>query len=214
MATAAAMLAVIVVPIFSPSTIAAAMSNPIHPLDTNTIVRAIVALEAWSTIVRIVPIARKMRTEPNPYPVMFCTNARASGCSSRFGTDALRAARPRISRENPMMHWPMLLLRLFLLVEKINPRATNGMATVEISTLNPNTAMSQAVTVVPILAPIMTPIAFPSERSPAFTMLTTITVVPLEDWMRAVMMIPVMTLLNLVDVMAARNDLSLSPAAF
>ena len=88
------------------------------------------------------------------------------------------------------------------------------MATVEISTLNPNTAMSQAVTVVPILAPIMTPIAFPSERSPAFTMLTTITVVPLEDWMRAVMMIPVMTLLNLVDVMAARNDLSLSPAAF
>ena len=43
-------------------------------------------------------------------------------------------------------------------------------------------------------------------------MLTTITVVPLEDWMRAVMMIPVMTLLNLVDVMAARNEITESLA--
>ena len=43
--TAAAMLAVIVVPMFSPSTIAHAMSNLIHPKFSIMIVRAIVALE-------------------------------------------------------------------------------------------------------------------------------------------------------------------------
>ena len=113
-----------------------------------------------------------------------------------------------------MMHCPMLRVRLFLLRVNMNPNATSGMAKVEMSTLKPKTAMSQAVMVVPILAPIITPIAFPRERRPALTILTTMTVVPLEDWMRAVMIIPVMTLLSLVDVIAARNDLSLSPAAF
>ena len=190
------------------------MSKPIQPLDTKTMVNAIVALEACRTMVSMVPSERKMSTERNLYCVRFCTNANVSGCSSRFGTEALRAARPRIRRQKPMMHCPMLRVRLFLLRVNMNPNATSGMAKVEISTLKPKTAMSQAVIVVPILAPIITPIAFPRERRPALTILTTMTVVPLEDWMRAVMIIPVMTLLSLVDVIAARNDLSLSPAAF
>ena len=96
----------------------------------------------------------------------------------------------------------------------MNPNATSGMAKVEISTLKPKTAMSQAVIVVPILAPIITPIAFPRERRPALTILTTITVVPLEDCMSAVIIIHVMTLLRLVDVIAARNALCLSTDAF
>ena len=41
--------------------------------------------------------------------------------------------------------------------------------------------MIHAVTVVPILAPIITPIDWESVRSPAFTKLTTITVVAEED---------------------------------
>jgi hypothetical protein len=45
-------------------------------------------------------------------------------------------------------------------------------------------------------------------------MLTTITVVPLEDWINAVIMIPVRTRLKLVEVIDSRKDLSLSPAAF
>ena len=49
------------------------------------------------------------------------------------------------------------------------------------SALKPSHATSQAVTVVPILAPIITPIACESVSSPAFTKLTTITVVADDD---------------------------------
>ena len=51
--------------------------------------------------------------------------------------------------------------------------------------------MIQAVTVVPILAPIMTLIDSASVSNPAFTKLTTITVVAEEDWIRAVINTPV-----------------------
>ena len=64
--TDAAMFAVMVVPMFSPRTIAAPISNGIHPLLHITRVRAMVALDDWSTIVRIVPINTKISTEPNP----------------------------------------------------------------------------------------------------------------------------------------------------
>ena len=47
--TAAAMFAVMVVPIFSPNTIAQAMSNLIQPMLSMIKVRAIVALEDWRT---------------------------------------------------------------------------------------------------------------------------------------------------------------------
>ena len=59
--------------------------------------------------------------------------------------------------------------------------AKSGMAKVDISILKPKRVMTQAVTVVPILAPIMTDIACPSSSSPALTKLTTISVVALED---------------------------------
>ena len=65
-----------------------------------------------------------------------------------------------------------------------------------------------------MFAPIITPMALPRASRPALTMLTTITVVPLDDWMREVMTIPVMIPLKVVDVIDARNDRSLSPAAF
>ncbi len=55
------------------------------------------------------------------------------------------------------------------------------MARLDISNLNPSNEMIHAVTVVPILAPIITPIACDSVSSPALTRLTTRTVVALED---------------------------------
>ena len=64
----AAILAVMVVPIFSPSTIAQAMSNLIHPIFNIMRVNAIVALDDCKTRVRIVPKTKKMSTEPNPWP--------------------------------------------------------------------------------------------------------------------------------------------------
>ena len=57
------------------------------------------------------------------------------------------------------------------------------------STLKPNRAMTQAVNVVPTLAPIITAIDWPRVISPAFTKLTTITVDADELWIRAVMKI-------------------------
>ena len=64
--TEAAILAVTVVPMFSPSTMAAASSNEIHPWFTMTNVSAMVALDDWITSVRMVPTARKMSTDPKP----------------------------------------------------------------------------------------------------------------------------------------------------
>ena len=82
-------------------------------------------------------------------------------------------------------------LRL-LLPEKMSGRAMakSGRAKAAISTLNPKIEMIQAVTVVPILAPIITLMDSASVSNPAFTKLTTITVVAEEDWIRAVIKLP------------------------
>ena len=75
-------------------------------------------------------------------------------------------------------------------------------------------AKIHAVTVVPILAPMMTPMALARDSRPALTKLTSINVVAVEDWTRAVTTIPVRTRLNAVEVIAAMNDLNFSPAIF
>ncbi len=62
----AAMLAVMVVPIFSQSTMAAPSSYEIQPLLTMIKVMAIVALDDCTIIVRMVPINKKISTEPKP----------------------------------------------------------------------------------------------------------------------------------------------------
>ena len=62
----AAILAVMVVPIFSPSTMAAAILKGIQPKLSITKVSAMVALDDCSTKVRIVPISVKISTEPKP----------------------------------------------------------------------------------------------------------------------------------------------------
>jgi hypothetical protein len=56
----AAIFAVIVVPIFSPNTIAHAMLNGIHPMLSMIRVMAMVADDDCSTSVRIVPKARNI----------------------------------------------------------------------------------------------------------------------------------------------------------
>ena len=106
-------------------------------------------------------------------------------------------------------------LRL-LLPEKMSGRAMakSGRAKAAISTLNPKIEMIQAVTVVPILAPIMTLIDSASVSNPAFTKLTTITVVAEEDWIRAVINTPVKTPVTRLVVIAVRILRNLSPATF
>ena len=106
-------------------------------------------------------------------------------------------------------------LRL-LLPEKMSGRAMakSGRAKAGISTLNPKIEMIQAVTVVPILAPIMTLMDSASVSNPAFTKLTTITVVAEEDWIRAVINTPVKTPVTRLVVIAVRILRNLSPATF
>ena len=65
--TIAAILAVTVVPIFSPSTIAAAMSNPIHPLAHIISVSATMADDDCTTTVSTVPITMKSSTDQIPF---------------------------------------------------------------------------------------------------------------------------------------------------
>mgnify|MGYP007028160160 CR=1 FL=1 len=106
-------------------------------------------------------------------------------------------------------------LRL-LLPEKISGRAMarSGRANAAMSTLNPKIEIIQAVTVVPILAPIITLMDSARVSSPALTKLTTITVVAEEDWIRAVISTPVKTPVTRLVVIAVKILRSLSPATF
>ena len=108
----------------------------------------------------------------------------------------------------------MFLLLSFFERERTNPTAIRGTARMEMSALNPSQATSHAVTVVPMFAPMITLIACASVRRPAFTKLTTITVVAEDDWITEVIPSPVSTPLKGLAVIAERKLRSLLPAAF
>ncbi len=74
--------------------------------------------------------------------------------------------------------------------------------------------MSQAVIVVPMLAPMINPIAASNESNPALTRLTIMTVVAEEDCIDAVIRNPVVILRNLLKVTVARIFLIPVPATF
>lgn len=80
---------------------------------------------------------------------------------------------------------PEILHHILLDENIVKPKAIIGTANNAILTENPS-EVTHAVSVVPILAPIMTPTALPKDSKPAFTKLTTMIVVADEDWTRAV----------------------------
>ena len=199
---------------FSPSTIAQAIPNGIHPMLNMMSVMAMVAEDDCNTRVKIVPKARNNNTEPKPCADQVLTNSNTSGVCLRSGTDSFMNESPRNKRLKPTISSPMFLRWFFFELEKRKPNSINGMARIEISALKPKNATIQAVMVVPILAPIITPMACTKVRSPALTKLTTITVVADEDWITAVIPTPVNTPFNGLDVIADKNPRNLSPAAF
>ena len=77
-----------------------------------------------------------------------------------------------------------------------------------------NSAMTQAVNVVPTLAPMITAMDCVRVIRPALTKLTTITVDADEDWINAVIRKPVMVPVRRLRVMAPRMFRRRSPAAF
>jgi hypothetical protein len=90
----------------------------------------------------------------------------------------------------------------------------SGKDNIDIFTLKPNSVIIHAVMVVPIFAPRITPTDFTRGSNPAFTKLTTMTVVAEEDWMIAVINKPVRTPVNLLVVIEDKMFLIRSPATF
>jgi len=93
------------------------------------------------------------------------------------------------------------------------PKPIIGRASADILKLKPTRETIHAVTVVPMLAPNMTPAACTTVRSPALTNDTTITVVADDDWMIPVTTRPVIRALNVLPVIRLSVRLSPSPAA-
>ena len=90
----------------------------------------------------------------------------------------------------------------------------SGMAKELMLTLKPKIEMIQAVTVVPTLAPMITVMDWASERSPALTKLTTMTVVADDECTKAVINIPVNTPVTRLVVITVRILRKRSPANF
>ena len=141
-------------------------------------------------------------------------NESTSGVCCKSGTEFFIRERPRKRREKPTISSEMFLLWFFFEIDMMKPNAINGTARIDMSALKPSHDTNHAVTVVPILAPIMTLIACANVRSPALTKLTTMTVVALDDCITDVIPQPVRTPLKGFDVIADNKPRSLSPAVF
>jgi len=103
-----------------------------------------------------------------------------SGVTS--GTASFSRPSPRKRIPNPIIHSPKsFALGLGAKSTKAMPRPARGTAPEVMLNLNPKIEMIQAVIVVPTLAPRMIPADSVRVRSPAFTKLTTITVVAEGD---------------------------------
>jgi len=160
-------------------------------------VMAMAALEDWTITVRTVPTATKMRNDKNPLSVKFCKKDKISGLALMSGTESFKNINPRKSNPKPTSISPKSLR--FFIFDKIKgrPTPTMGRAMAVILNLKPITETIQVVTVVPILAPIITPIACTSESKEALTKLTTMTVVAEDDCIKEVVKNPVKIATNL-----------------
>ena len=113
-----------------------------------------------------------------------------------------------------MINSPQLFRIRFAEKSKGKLKPISGRERLTMLILNPRIEINQAVKVVPTLAPMMTPIEPTRSSNPAFTKLTTITVVAEELWMIVVINKPVITPFTRLDVIAARMVLILLPATF
>ena len=177
-------------------------------------VMAIVAAEACTIIVTTAPTKTNSRMVRNESCSTWASMPATMSPMFMAVADSWRNDRPMKRNEKPKMNSPMLLRLPLPLKISGMPTASRGMAKAAMLILNPTAEIIHAVTVVPMLAPMMTPMDCARVISPAFTKLTTMTVVALDDWMSAVMRIPVSTPITRFLVMAARMLRRRSPANF
>ena len=130
------------------------------------------------------------------------------------GTLFLRYSKPMKSRAKPIITSPIDLRRSFFEKIKISAKPIIGIAMSAIENLKPMSDTNQAVIVVPILAPMITEIDSASVSKPAFTKLTTITVVADDDWIIEVTITPVNTPSTRFFVIDANIARILLPATF
>ena len=117
-------------------------------------------------------------------------------------------------KAKPTSNSPIDLVLLLFINKRTTPRPIRGSMNADIFTLNPKSAIIQAVNVVPTFAPIITAIDWPRLIRPALTKLTTITVDADELCISAVIIMPVKSPAKRLRVMADKMLRRRSPAAF
>ena len=146
-----------------------------------------------------------------------------SGMSARGLTAFFISSMPYIKMAKPTMMRPMSRRFCFLepMIRMMPIRAMTGekfsgfrRLTKTLSLSMPVRDRIQAVRVVPMLEPMMTPMVCPSSMTPEFTRPTSMTVMAEEDWMAMVMPAPSSRLLKGLEVMRLSSRSSLPPAIF
>ena len=167
------------------------------------------AEELWSTAVITIPKSipnSGRRGESETATIKFMKPALS--LSGAMESDI--RSMPRKSRPKPVKMEPRFLTSVFFDASiRITPTSTDAAATLE-----KFSAISSEVTVVPMLAPIITPTACASVIMPALTKPTTMTVVAVDDWIIAVTTKPTSTAKKRFPVSTSSIRLSLAPAAF
>ena len=207
-----------VVPMFWPMMMGMATALVTAPVALRACRIPTEAEEDWMTAVSAAPA----RT---PRMGLVKTRRRLAKVSlwARGATAPLMVSIPAIRTAKPKRAVPASrrTLRLDPSTSRMPMRARTGVKeegfrsfSTRLSPWMPLRLRSQAVTVVPMLAPMMTPMAWRSSMRPEFTKPTTMTVVAEEDWITAVTPRPSSSARRGLPVMPARMFFSREPAAF
>ena len=161
-----------------------------------------------------VPMRTQRRIDHTPLSSKLERKARTSLFPEMSGMEAWMNSSPMKRRPKPRKISERSLIFVFL--ENMRGRATaiERRDRTVMSMEKPRRATIHPVTVVPMFAPIMTPIADTRFISPAFTKETTMTVVADEDWMTTVMRKPVRMESSLFPVIISMVLLNFPEAAF
>ena len=168
-----------------------------------------------------------VKTAPNSTPRMGLEKAVnrlvKAGISAMGSTAPLMNSMPVISTEKPTSTRPMSRRRCFLeaMMSKMPMKASRGEKFLGLRSCTKTLLLSrpardriQAVMVVPMLEPMMTPMDWLRVMTPELTRPTSMTVTAEEDWMATVMPIPSSRLLRGLEVMRLSRLSSLPPAIF
>ena len=200
-------IAVIHVPIFIPKVTNKAGSKGIAPLVHNPINIDVVPAELCKIIVSNAPI--KINT------ILYLDKDKISSViaslliSRTLVIELLITYKPVNSNPIPEKIVPKFFILLFFVICMKTP--THAKAQKNPATGKSWRAIKYAVTVVPILAPIIIAVAWIRDINPVFTKPTTITVVADEDWVKIVVKQPVAIPNTFLLLIFVKRFLSLSP---